>query len=283
MEIWLTEEQTRGYSVNWKVKSIIYKKKTMYQELAILELEDFGKALVLDGVIQVTEQDEYIYNEMITHIPMVTHPNPADVLIIGGGDGGALREVLKYKEVNAVDLVEIDSEVIEACREFLPSMGSSFDDERVKVIIDDGRKYIESPRKKYDVIIVDSSDPVGPALKLFQKDFYKNCYKGLKDDGILVAQTESPFFYQKVLNKSYNYIYKLFKYTSLYLACIPTYPSGLWSFTMGSKKYRVEDTDPFKKGEKNTKYYTPKIYHSVFKLPMFVEGIITSGMNLEQS
>lgn len=271
----MVEQETKGYRLNWKVNKVIIQKKTEFQNLAVVELEDFGRALVLDEAIQVTEGDEYIYNEMIAHIPLVTHPNPQDVLIIGGGDGGALREVLKYKEVKTVDLVEIDRDVIEASKKYLPSIGCSFDNKRANIIFDDGIKYLKNTTKKYDVIIIDSSDPVGPAVELFQKEFYQNCYNALRDDGILTAQTESPFFYKKVLNKSFNYIKDIFNYASLYLACVPTYPSGLWSFTLGSKKYRIEDTEPYKKEiEGSTRYYIPEIYHSVFKLPLFVKEII---------
>ena len=225
-----------------------------------MELEDFGRALVLDEAIQVTEGDEYIYNEMIAHIPLVTHPNPQDVLIIGGGDGGALREVLKYKEVKTVDLVEIDRDVIEASKKYLPSIGCSFDNKRANIIFDDGIKYLKNTTKKYDVIIIDSSDPVGPAVELFQKEFYQNCYNAIRDDGILTAQTESPFFYKKVLNKSFNYIKDIFNNAYIPIQLVP---SGLWSL-LAPSAHRIEDTEPYKK-EMRVLPYTGNIPFS-FKL-----------------
>jgi spermidine synthase len=274
MEIWLTENQTSGYSVRWKVKDIIFSKKTRYQELAILDLEEFGRTLVLDGAIQVTEKDEHIYNEMLCHVPLSTHPNPERVLIIGGGDGGVLRETLKYDKVKRVDMVEIDEEVIYASGTYLPSIGCCFNDPRANIIIQDGIEFVNKTGDIYDVILVDSSDPVGPAVQLFEYDFYKSCYDILGEDGILTAQTQSPFFYQDVLRRCYNNMKKLFCNTNLYIACVPTYPSGLWSFTMGSKEYDPHFTEVDDKINFNTKYFCADIYKTCFGLPRFIKDII---------
>lgn len=274
MEIWLTEKQTDGYNVKWKVNDILYTKKTKYQELAVLELQEFGKTLVLDGAIQVTEKDEHIYNEMISHVPLNTHPNPESVLIIGGGDGGVLREVLKYDSVKKVDMVEIDEEVIYASKTYLPSIGCCFDDPRASVIVEDGIKYVRETDRKYDVIIVDSSDPVGPAVHIFEYDFYNNCKKILNEDGILTAQTQSPFFYPEVLKRCYNNMKGLFKHANLYIACVPTYPSGLWSFTIGSKKYNPLEIEVEDRAGLNTKYFCAEIYRTCFGLPRFIRELI---------
>ncbi len=272
MDLWLIEHQTNNYKLNWRVKGIVCHKRTKVQDLLVLELEEFGRALVLDGAIQVTVMDEYIYNEMITHVPLCIHKNPRKVLIIGGGDGGALREVLKHGTVQKVHLVEIDEEVIEVSKKYLPSMGDSFNDPRVDVVIENGKNYVANTHEKYDVVIVDSSDPVGPAVTLFQKQFYKNCYRILNEDGVLSAQTGSPFFYKKTLNRSFNFIKSLFNHTHLYLACIPTYPSGLWSFTIGSKKYDKSSGNPEKAN--NTKYFNAEVYRSCWGLPEFVKKIL---------
>ncbi len=274
MSIWFIEDETPGYKLQWKVNRILYQKQTKYQYLEVIELEDFGRCLILDGAIQITEKDEFIYNEMISHIPMVTHPNPRKVLIIGGGDGGAAREVLKYKEVEEVQLIEIDEEVINAIREFFPQLAGVFDDRRFKLIVDDGIEFVKSKQDEYDIIIVESSDPVGPAVNLFEYPFYNDCLKALKQDGILNIQSESPFFNQDIIQKVTKILKGLFKHVDTYLACIPTYPSGLWSFTMASKEYRYSDAGLERANAVDTRYFTPDIFRSCFTLPKFVKDIL---------
>jgi spermidine synthase len=274
VSIWFIEDETPGYKLHWKVNRVLYQKQTPYQYLEVMDLEDFGRALVLDGAVQITEKDEFIYNEMISHIPMLTHPNPKKVLIIGGGDGGAAREVLKYEEVEEVQLVEIDEEVVKAVREFFPQLADVFDDPRFRLIVDDGIEFVKSKEEEYDVIIVDSSDPVGPAVNLFDHPFYNDCFKALKQDGILNVQSESPFFNQDIIKKVTGILSGLFKHVDTYLACIPTYPSGLWSFTMASKAYRYSDVRLERATGINTRYFTPDIFHACFKLPRFVHDLI---------
>lgn len=273
MELWYTEKQTPGLGLSCKVKETLYRTKTDYQELAVLDTIQFGRMLVLDGMVQTTIADEFVYHEMITHIPMHTHPNPRNVLVVGGGDGGAVREIIKYPALEKVTLVEIDPEVVNASKKFLPEISSSLEDARVNVMIADGIEYVRSHEEAFDVIIVDSTEPVGPAVGLFGSPFYEGVFRALKEDGILVAQTESPFFNADLIRTVYRRINAIFPLAYLYLASVPTYPSGLWSFTMGSKRYTP--LEPAGKwGPDDTKYYTSDLHTSSFSLPRFVEGLI---------
>jgi spermidine synthase len=275
MELWLVEEHTPGYSVNWKVRQTLYTEKTPYQELAVVETEDFGKALILDGIVQVTLADEFIYHEMIAHVPLFTHPDPQKILIIGGGDGATVREVLKHSPAQ-VDLVEIDKQVIEACRRYLPEVGGSFEDSRVQIIIDDGLKYVKQTQQKYDVVLIDSSDPIGPATGLFGREFYQDVYQVLKDDGIMVAQTESPIFNKELLAGVSKNLQELFPIARVYLTCIPSYIAGFWTFSMASKHYDpLQPARPKGIGnDMNFQYYSPEVHQAAFVLPRFVQQVV---------
>jgi spermidine synthase len=274
MELWYTEFQTSGVGITCKVKNTIHTEKTEYQEMALVETEQFGRMLVLDGTVQTTLEDEFVYHEMITHIPLFTHRNPKKALVIGGGDGGAIREIIKHPSIEKAVLVEIDRRVVEVCTEHLPEISCALSDSRVEVNITDGIKYVLEHKNEFDVIMVDSTDPVGPAAGLFAVDFYRSIYESLTEDGVFVAQTESPFFHKDLIRGVFNDIKSLFPITRLYTCAIPTYPSGYWSFTMGSKKYDPLETDVSKNAHVETKYYCPEIHKSVFALPKFVSDII---------
>lgn len=274
MELWFTEQQTPDLGFTCKVTKTIYTTKTKYQDLAILETKQFGKMLVLDGAVQTTIADEFCYHELIAHVPLFTHPNPKKVAVIGGGDGGVIREILKHDEVEKAYLIEIDQEVIEASKKYLPEISCALDDKRAEVIITDGIKFVSEHKNMFDVIIVDSTDPVGPAVGLFESNFYQAVYECLKEDGLFVAQTESPFYDQELIRNVFHSIKSIFPITRLYLGFIPTYPSGLWSFTMGSKKYDPLETDISKIKRIDTKYYNPELHKALFALPTFVQKII---------
>ncbi|MGI5876165.1 MAG: polyamine aminopropyltransferase [Dethiobacteria bacterium] len=273
MELWYTEKQTPNIGFSCKVKETLYRIKTQFQELAVLDTLQFGRMLVLDGMVQTTLADEFIYHEMITHVPMRTHPNPAKVLIIGGGDGGAVREAAKYPDVSSITLVEIDEQVIEVSRRFFPEISCSLEDPRVKIRITDGIEYVQSIRDPVDIIIVDSTEPVGPAIGLFSLPFYESVGRALKDDGIMVVQTESPFFNTDLIRKAYSHIKAVFPQCFLYLAPVPTYPSGYWSFMLGTRQYNpLKPVGTYLPPE--MKYYTPEVHQSAFCLPRFVQELI---------
>ncbi len=272
--MWYTEKQTADLGFSCRVKEMLLRVKSDFQEIAVMDTYQFGRMLVLDGMVQTTDADEYIYHEMITHVPMRTHPHPENVLVIGGGDGGAVREVAKYPQVRNITLVEIDAQVIDVCRRFFPQISAALTDSRVDVRIADGVEFVKGASNSYDLVIVDSTEPVGPAVELFGATFYSNIYKALKEDGILVAQTESPFFNVGLIQSVSRHIKRIFPLFHLYLAPVPTYPGGLWSFTIGSKKYSpLEPQGSYLPDE--ARYYTPLLHRSCFTLPRFVQELLT--------
>lgn len=270
---WLIEEQTPSYQTRWRVREVLHEEQTPYQKLQVLELEDFGRALVLDGAVQTTVGDEFIYHEMIAHVPLFTHPHPERVLIIGGGDGGTAREVCRHESVQKVDMVEIDRAVIEACRKHLPEIACGMDHPKVNLVVGDGIAWVADHADEYDVIIVDSSDPVGPAKGLFNQAFYKNVFRALKADGLFVCQVLSPFFHQSLIRDVYGVVSAIFPITMPYLAVVPTYPSGLHCFMLGSKRH-----SPLREGVRTpawpTRWYTPAVHRAAFQLPPVVAQLL---------
>ena len=282
--LWFTEYysgegmELSGTGLTVKVKSAL-RKRTPYQELLLLETEDWGKMLVLDGAIQTTERDEFIYHEMIVHPAAFTFTRQIErVLVIGGGDGGTVREVLKH-DPKQVDMVEIDRDVVEFAKEYLPSISCGLKDERVNLVFEDGREFVRDKEGTYDLIIVDCSDPVGPSKVLYEESFYRDAAKALKLDGIFVTQSESPFAQRKVHKKVVEELSKVFKVVRPYLAFIPTYPSGMWSFTIASNRLDPLGAPPSALGklyrefvEKNgeLKYYNPEVHYGAFAIPNFV-------------
>jgi len=274
LELWYTEKQTKAYGITAKVRETLYTVQTPYQHLAVIDTEEFGRMLVLDGMVQTTVRDEFVYHEMIAHPALVAHPDPKRVAVIGGGDGGVVREVLKHSAVEQVTLVEIDQEVIEASRRYLPEIAAGLADPRVEILVTDGIQHVRDTRAAYDIVLVDSTEPVGAAVGLFSESFYRNIYQSLKDDGMMVAQTESPLFNAELITQSYRGIERAFPVTKLYLASIPTYPSGLWSFTLGSKRacpLAVERSDI---PDLDTEYYNDAVHYGAFQLPNFAARLL---------
>lgn len=274
MELWFTEKQTENLGLSLKVTKTLHVEQTDYQHLAVLDTKQYGRMLALDGIVQTTVADEFVYHEMITHVPLITHPNPKRVAVIGGGDGGAIREILKHPSVEEAVLVEIDGRVIEASRQYLPEISCGLSDPRVRILVADGIAHIRKKENYYDVIIIDSTDPIGAAVGLFSSEFYASVFKALTDDGIMVAQTESPFANQEIVRKSFAGISQNFPIAELYLAVVPTYPGGLWSFTMGSKKVHPLEADLTRANGLETRYYNADIHTAAFKLPNFVRKLL---------
>jgi spermidine synthase len=275
MELWFTEKQTPSLGITVKVTQTLHREKTPFQDLAVLDTEQFGRMLVLDGMVMTTIRDEFVYHEMITHVPLFTHPQPKRVLVVGGGDGGSIREVLKHPSVEKAVLAEIDGRVIEASRRFLPEIAGALDDPRVDIQVVDGIQHVREHKNTYDVVIVDSTDPIGPAVGLFTREFYQSIYEALTEEGVMVAQTESPFFNADLIRRVFKDIGAVYPVTRLYTAAIPTYPSGLWCFTLGSKKHDPLKVDAATRPPIETRYYTPRIHHAAFQLPRFAEELLT--------
>lgn len=274
MDIWLKEMQIENAAMTYKVKETLVRKKTEYQDLAIVDTEAFGRMLILDGIVQTTIKDEFVYHEMITHIPLFTHPYPKKVLVVGGGDGGVIREILKHDSVEKAILCEIDEVVIDECKKYLPEISCALDDPRCEIFIGDGLKYVKEHKNEFDVIIVDSTDPFSIAEGLFGGNFYMNIMESLTEDGIFIAQTETPIFLPDTVKRVYNDVKNIFPITKLFMASIPTYPGGYWSFTIGSKKYNPIDVDVQKLPDIETRYYTPQIHKACFVLPKYISQII---------
>lgn len=279
MEFWYTENHTKNVKFSIRVDKQLYSASSDFQRIDVFESPEFGRFLTLDGFMMLTEKDEFIYHEMITHVPMAVHPSVKKVLIIGAGDGGVLRELTRYKTLEQIDLVEIDGMVIDVCKEFLPQTACCFDDERVNVYLQDGLKFVRRCENEYDLIIVDSTDPFGPGEGLFTKEFYGNCYKALKDDGIMVNQHESAFYKNDAtaMQRAHKRIVESFSISRVYQAHIPTYPSGHWLFGFASKKYHpVKDlrADEWNALGLQTKYYNTNLHMGSFYLPNYVEELL---------
>jgi len=277
MEFWFTERQTADLSLSFRVKESLWVEQTPYQRLAILDTIQYGRMLVLDGAIQTTEVDEHIYHEMLTHVPLLIHPRPRRVLVVGGGDGGTVREALKHPEVELVELVEIDERVIAAAKRFLPSISCALEDPRARVIVGDGVAHVASAQGAYDVILVDSTDPVGPAIALFEEPFFASLHRALKPDGLFAAQTKAPYLDGALIGQIHQWVAKRFPVTSLYTAGVPTYPTGLWSFMLGSKRHPHDRPDETRAKALETKYYTPQVHRAAFALPRAVEEALERG------
>ncbi|WP_018759356.1 polyamine aminopropyltransferase [Paenibacillus terrigena] len=273
MELWYTEKQTESFGITAKVKETFVTEKTDFQDLAMIDTEEFGRMLVLDGMVMTTIKDEFVYHEMVAHPALCTHPNPKHVLVVGGGDGGVIREVLKHPQVEKAVLVEIDGKVIEYSKKYLPEIAGELDNPRVEVIVGDGFMHIHEAKDKYDVVMVDSTEPVGPAAPLFERGFYQGIFEALKEDGIFVAQTDNPWFKADLIQKVNKDVKEIFPIVRVFAANVPTYPSGLWTFTMGSKKYDPLEVDETQIPEIDTKYYSPRLHKAAFALPKFVEDL----------
>ncbi|NLO08492.1 MAG: polyamine aminopropyltransferase [Clostridiales bacterium] len=279
MELWFSEVYTPNVKMSIRVEKHVYNGKSDLQRIDIFDSYEFGRFLALDGYMMLTEKDEFIYHEMITHVPMAVHPNVKNVLVIGAGDGGVIRELVQYPEIEHIDMVEIDAMVVEVCKEYLPQTASKLDDPRLTIHYEDGLRFVRSCENIYDLIIVDSTDPFGPGEGLFTREFYGNCYKALRDDGIMVNQHESPFYKEDAIacQRAHKRIVESFPISRVYQAHIPTYPSGHWLFGFASKVYhplKNLNVERWNNREIKCKYYTTTLHKGAFYIPAYVEGLL---------
>ncbi|WP_407305821.1 polyamine aminopropyltransferase [Desulfosporosinus sp. SB140] len=279
MELWYTEQHTDNVRFSIKVDKPLYTGQSEFQRIDVFNSKEFGNFFTLDGLMMVTEKDEFIYHDMIVHVPMATNLKIKNVLVIGAGDGGTVRELTRYNSIESIDMVEIDKMVVDVCREYLTQTACKFDEPRVKLYFEDGLKFVRSKENAYDLIIVDSTDPFGPGEGLFTKEFYGNCFKALKEDGILVNQHESPYYssYAKSMQRAHKRIKEFFPVCRVYQAHIPTYPSGHWLFGFASKAYdpltHIDEQAWNSLGIK-TKYYNTEIHKGCFALPNYVKELL---------
>ena len=279
MDLWFSELHTPDVKLSVRVNRQLYSGQSEFQRIDVFESPEFGRFLTLDGYMMLTEKDEFIYHEMITHVPMAVHPNVQDVLVIGAGDGGVIRELTRYGSIGRIDMVEIDPLVVEVCRQYLPKTACRLDDPRVRIYYEDGLRFVRGKENCYDLIIVDSTDPFGPGEGLFTREFYGNCYKALRADGIMVNQHESPFYTEdaRACKRAHQRIVSSFPISRVYQAHIPTYPSGHWLFGFASKQYHpVKDlrAEAWQALGIATGYYTTKLHAGAFALPAYVEEML---------
>jgi len=268
---WIGDLVGAGVAQAMQVDAILYDERSTFQRIQVAASRLFGRMLVLDDAIQTTERDEYTYHEMLVHLPLVTHPSPRRALIIGGGDGGTLEESLKHP-LQDVTMVEIDRDVVEVCRRFLPGIsGAAFDDPRTRLLVEDGIAYVRTARERFDVILVDSTDPKGPGVALFSPEFYAACATLLSDDGLLVAQSGSLLYQRDLTEMVRRHLRTVFPIVGTYWAPVPAYPGVLWSFSYGSKRFdpgRVAgDTIAHRLTSVQTRFYGPATHASGLQLP----------------
>lgn len=279
MEMWFEQKDTEHVKTSVRVEKQLFGGESDYQQIAVFQSKEFGKMIVLDGEIIFSEADEFIYNEMIVHVPMSVHPMVKNVLIIGGGDGGVAKNLTEYGEIEHIDVVEPDEMFIQVSREFFPDTARGFDDPRVEIHNMDGLRYLRRCRDKYDLIINDSTDPFGHAEGLFTKEFYGSCYRALHEDGIMVYQHGSPFYDEDeaAFRAMHRKVYTSFPISRVYQASIPTCPAGYWMFGFASKHYHpLIDFDPVRWKQRGIKtwYYTTNLHRGAFMLPKYVEDLL---------
>ncbi|MDD3470838.1 MAG: polyamine aminopropyltransferase [Thermoguttaceae bacterium] len=276
MDLWFTEKHSETVEFSIRVDRVLHTAQSEFQRIDVFESEEFGRFLTLDGVMMLTEKDEFIYHEMIVHVPMAVHPSVRRVLLIGAGDGGAVRELVKYSQIEQIDMVEIDQQVVEVCRQYLPQTACCLDDPRLAIHYADGLKFVRSQTDRYDLIIVDSTDPFGPGEGLFTREFYGNCERALRADGVMVNQHESPFYAKDrvAMCRAHKRIAESFPICAVYQAHIPTYPSGHWLFGFASLRYHpVHDlrADEWNALGLKTRYYNTRLHQGAFALPTYVQ------------
>lgn len=262
--------------VEHEVSEMLFSKRSEFQQIDVFETERFGTILALGGVVNVSEVDEMGYHEMLAHVPLLTHPNPRRVLIIGGGDGGTMREVTKHESVQEAVQVEIDEIVVNACKQYLPETACGFDHPKANLIIGDGLDYVKNaPAGSFDVILVDSTDPVDAGTVLFTEEFYHHCHRALADDGILVPQSDTMIFSQDNVERVVTTLSSIFASVDLYTTQVPTYPGSLWNFCYASKGANPLAVDLDRATRlPDLRYYTPELHRAAFVLPKWAAELV---------
>ncbi|XP_033763743.1 spermidine synthase-like [Pecten maximus] len=279
---WFSEmsELWPGQAMSLQVEEVLFKEKSKYQDVLVFKSKTYGNVLVLDGVIQCTERDEFSYQEMLAHLPLNSHPNPRKVLIIGGGDGGVLREVVKHPEVVSVEMCEIDEKVIDVSKKFLPKMACGFDSPKLKLHIGDGFEYMKKHQGEFDVIITDSSDPIGPASSLFEKSYYELMKKALNPTGILCCQGECLWLHLELIKSMQDFCRNLYPVVDYAYTTIPTYPSGQIGFILCSLNPDTSFSEPLRKFTEEEhirlklRYYNAEVHRGAFTLPEFARKVL---------
>jgi len=281
MDLWFSEPHTPDVKMSIRIDRQLHSEQSEFQRIDIFESKEFGRFLTLDGLMMLTEKDEFIYHEMITHVAMASNPDIKNVLVIGAGDGGTVRELARYDTIEHIDMVEIDERVVEVSKEFLQQTACSLDDPRVNIVYDDGLRFVRRKENCYDLIIVDSTDPFGPGEGLFTSEFYGNCFNALTENGILVNQHESPYYADdaKAMQRAHKRIREFFNVCRVYQAHIPTYPSGHWLFGFASKSIDpiAADIEKWNSLGLKTRYYNTELHKGCFAIPNYVKELLDNA------
>ncbi len=275
MQLWYFEDYGDDLKAGFKAKDVLFRGRSEYQTVDVIETEAYGRMLLLDGLVMCTDKDEFVYHELIAHVPALNHPNPERIVVIGGGDGGTVRELLKHPEVKEIVLCEIDGLVVESCEKFFPKIAQGIRDPRVTLNIGDGVAYMKDCKpESLDIVVVDSTDPIGPGEGLFSGEFYRSVAKALKPNGLMVCQSESPWHDAPILQRIYrNVTAGGFRHVHPYIGSIPTYPKGMWSWTMASKQ--AIDISKFDRkrfsaiAKTDLQYLNEDLMTAVFAIPNF--------------
>lgn len=271
---WADEVYQGVVRTGFRLKKKLFKGKSPFQTVEVVETTGHGRLLLIDGMTMVSERDEFVYHEMIAHPALFLHPKPRRVLVIGGGDGGTVREVLRHKSVERCVLVEIDGLVVEASKKYIPSTAGALSDPRARVLIQDGVRFVAETAERFDVVIVDSTEPFGPAKELFGPAFYKDVRRILTEDGIVVSQAGSPFYEIATIKNLVRIMRPIFPVVEACLFNNLTYPGGLWAFTFATKGLKsVKDFDPARVSKSGIplRWYNPEIHAAAFALPEFLK------------
>ncbi|MEM7262670.1 MAG: polyamine aminopropyltransferase [Planctomycetota bacterium] len=266
-------EEAYGARFSLRIRRLLHEERSSFQKIAVYESEEFGNVLTLDDLVMLTERDEFVYHEMLTHVPLLSLSDPKSVLIIGGGDCGCIREVLRHP-VERIVQCEIDERVTRVCEEHFPWVREVVADSRVELVFDDGAEFLRRHRGEFDLVIIDSTDPTGPALGLFTPEFYRSAAASLRPGGALVAQTESPHYAPELVGRIYERIGTAFAHTHLYVGSIPTYPSGYWTWAYASNDRQPHDDFDEERAVQigdECLYYQPELQRGAFALPAFVK------------
>lgn len=271
---WFYEPYNDISAIGIHITELRHHERSEYQDIKVYDTVGHGRLLLLDDMVMLTELDEFVYHELITHIPLCVHPAPREVLVIGGGDGGTVREVLKHPGVERVVLCEIDERVTRVCQQWIPSVAGGLDDPRVELVFSDAIDYVRTHSANFDAALVDSSEPIGAAAGLFEGSFFADLRRSLRPGGVISAQTESPFYAADTVRSVFNELRGVFREVHGYIASIPTYPSGCWTFALASDDRSPQQLDERRAATLRCNYFNPGIGRAAFALPEFARRLV---------
>jgi spermidine synthase len=272
---WFYEHYRDISATGINTKRLVHAEKSEFQAIEVHETVGHGRLLTLDDMVMVTELDEFVYHDLLTHVPLCVHPNPRQVLVVGGGDGGSVREVLKHASVERVVQCEIDERVTRVCQEHIPSVAGALEDPRVELVFADATAYVKQHADSFDAILVDSTEPIGPAAALFAEEFFRDLQAALRPGGVISSQAESPYYAPEVVRDLFATVRKVFNEVHAYYGVIPTYPGGGWVFCLASDSRKPEQVDLARAKALASRYYSPAVAAGAFMLPNFISKLVT--------